>query len=317
MDVGEEEEFDGMGLAAAVVNPVQRKERKGLDFSQWKEIVKNDASTASYKENKESTSTRLKVGTKVKEITSNNLSRKIPNPDDNEVASVIASTKEFHSFRHVKNENNVQTKQINNTKFEESIFVEEVSTRQNGLSKEVDLKTQNMQKSNMASRFTAKKFAGREEDSLQSEIDAENSTRLAKMSVDEIAEAQAEITARLNPKLINALKKRAQAKVKRQKFSLSDVAVNASDSIEQDKVMFKSSETKIYDEPVKPLRADELKDKDDKISPSENTNKGSMWDAWRKRVEHVRDVRFSLDGDIIGSDLARVSDTGKVTDKLM
>ncbi|KAL8543407.1 hypothetical protein ACS0TY_004079 [Phlomoides rotata] len=313
MDVGEEEDFDGVGLAAAAVKPVQRKERKGLDFSRWKEMVKNDANTESYMENKESNSTRLKVGPKGNEITSNSLSRKFSNPDDNVVASEMASTKEFHSFRHVNNENIVQTKQNNNTKSEESIFVEEVSTWQSGLSKEVDLKAHNMQKSYMSSSFTEKKFVGREEDSLQSEIDAENSAQLAKMSVDEIAEAQAEITARLNPELINALKKRAQAKVKRQKFSLSDVAVNTSDSMEQDRVMFKSSETTIHDETVKPLSGDTLKDKDDKISPGVNTNKGRMWDAWRKRVEHARDVRFSLDGDIIGSDLAHVSDTGSTS----
>lgn len=302
MDFGEEEDFDGMGIAAAAAaNPVQRKERKGLGFSQWKETAKNDANTTLGTENKESNSTRLKVARKEKEVTSNNLIRKKSNSNDNKDASEMASTKEFHSFRHVKNENTLQTKQNGNNKSEGNIH------------EEVDLKTQNMPKSNMASSFTAKKFVGRNQDSLQSEIDAENSARLAKMSVDEIAEAQAEITARLNPELINALKKRAQAKVKRQKFSLSDGAVNASDSMEQDKVTFKSSEPTVNDDPVKPLRGDALKDEDDKISHRENANKGSMWNTWRERVEHVRDVRFSLDGDVIGSDLAHVSDTGKIT----
>lgn len=331
-DVGEEEDFDGMELAAGVANPVQRKQKKGLDFSRWQEIVKNDGNSALYEKKKEIYSTGLEVGQKEREITSNKLSRQIADPDDaklqymtmdnkaskegTEDISRMASAKEIHGFRHAKNENIGQTKQCppnGIAKSEESTIVEEATTWQNGSSKEVDLKMQNMQKSYMASGFTAQKLVGGEEESLQSEIDAENRAQLAKMSVDEIAEAQSEIMAKLNPELINALKKRGQAKVKRQKFSLSDVTGSASDSMQHEIVIPKSSHNTITDDPVKILPGDTLKDNDDKVSPNVSPDNCSMWDAWSKRVEHVRDMRFSLDGYLVGSDFAHVSDTGKAS----
>ncbi|KAI3446305.1 hypothetical protein Pfo_002970 [Paulownia fortunei] len=173
-----------------------------------------------------------------------------------------------------------------------------------------------MQKSQMASGFAAQKLVGGEEDSLESQIDAENHARLAKMSADEIAEAQAEIMAKLNPELINALKNRGQAKVKKQKFSLSDVTGGEADSMQHEKNLSKliaSSDNTISEKPVKIVPGDTQQDKDDKASPNISPENCSMWVAWSKRVERVRDMRFSLDGNIIGSDFAHVSDTGEAS----
>ncbi|KAL0401080.1 UNVERIFIED_CONTAM: Transcriptional elongation regulator MINIYO [Sesamum latifolium] len=253
-DVGEGEDCDGMELAASVANPVERKEKKGLDFSRWKEIVKNDGNSVLYEKKKEMHSNALEVGRKTQERKSDNLNREAAGPDnaklhgssrvDNakehfmtkydkvpsvfkevkektEGMSEMASAKEFHSFEHVKNENIVQPGQwpqsdINRS---EDITLVEKVTMQNESSKElrVGLKMQHMHKLHVASGFAAQNVVGGE-GSLESHIDAENHARLAKMSADEIAEAQAEIMAKLNPELINALKKRGQAKVKRQIF---------------------------------------------------------------------------------------------------
>ncbi|XVE67218.1 hypothetical protein DITRI_Ditri08aG0142500 [Diplodiscus trichospermus] len=62
--------------------------------------------------------------------------------------------------------------------------------------------------------------------SLESEIDAENRARLEKMSQEEIAQAQAEIMEKMNPALLQLLKKRGQEKLKHQKHSSSDLASN-------------------------------------------------------------------------------------------
>ncbi|KAK6159618.1 hypothetical protein DH2020_006932 [Rehmannia glutinosa] len=310
-NAGDEEDCDGMEVAAGVANPVERKEKKGLDFSRWQEIVK-----------KEINSTGLGVGHKAKEIRSGNLSRQIADPDDSKLrrTSHVDHAKEQFMAVDDKNENIVQPRQRpqdGNVKSKESTIVENVPTWQNGSSEEiqVDLKIKSKQKSQMASGFVAQKLVGGEKDSLESQIDAENRARLAKMSADEIAEAQAEIMAKLNPELINALKKRAQSKVKKQKFSLPDVTGGEADSIQHEKNpsnLTESSDNTISEKHVKLVPSHTLQDKDDKAS-SNISPKNRMWDAWSKRVEHVRDMRFSLDGNIIGSELAHVSDTGKAS----
>lgn len=321
---GEEEDFDGMETAADVANPVQRKEKKGLDFSRWQEIVKKDVKSAYHEKEKGSYPNGMEVRQTEKKMGSNGLSRPIADLDDAKLQSVttgnnvskikevkdetkdtslLASAKEFRGFRYDKNENGVQTKQYQqdgSAESEGSTVVEEVSTWRNELSKEVDLKMQNMQKSYAASGFSAQKLVGGEKDSLQSEIDSENCARLADMSVDEIAEAQAEIMAKLNPELINALKKRGQAKARRQKSSLTDVSGSASDGMQREAALSKSSENTVSHESMEIVPGDAPKNKDDKASPNVSSDKGSIWNAWSKRVERARDVRFSIDGDIIG-----------------
>ncbi|EYU37998.1 hypothetical protein ABFS82_02G004000 [Erythranthe guttata] len=280
-DNREEEDFDGMEVAANIANPVQRKERKGVDFSRWKEIVKNNG-------------TKKEPVRETKEINSDNLSRRVAVPDEN----VIEKR---------------QWPQNHSPKSEGSNVVEKLPTWRDGSSKDgqVDLKMKSMQKSKVASGFAAQKFVGGEEVGIESQIDAENRAQLSKMSADEIAEAQAEIMNKLNPELINLLKKRGQTKVKRQKFSLSDVTGSEADSLQSEKNRSKLIENTMSDKPLKIVTTDTLQDKDDKASSNISEENCSMWDAWSKRVESVRDMRFSVEGKIIRSDFARVSDDGK------
>ncbi|PIN25714.1 hypothetical protein CDL12_01508 [Handroanthus impetiginosus] len=316
-DNGEEGDYEGMELAAGVANPVQRKERKGLDFSRWQEIVRKDGkSVPPYEKKKQVPSTNAK------EKNSDNLTRKIAYLNDGEASRTsyvdhakeqlmtmddnastvkeanggtegeMASANVFHSFGYANNE-----------KF------------QNGLSREklVDLEMQHMQESPMSSGFATRSVIGGEEGSLASQIDAENRARLAEMSRDEIAEAQAEIMAKLNPELINALKKRGKNKIKRQKFSSSDVSGGEGDSMQQEKNLSKLPEgfdNTTSDKPVNIVPGDALKD-EDKDSLNISPQNRSTWDAWSKRVERVRDMRFSLDGNLISSDSAHASDTSK------
>ncbi|KAG8368038.1 hypothetical protein BUALT_Bualt15G0003900 [Buddleja alternifolia] len=303
-DFGEEEDFSGMDMAADVANPVQRKQKKGLDFSRWQEIVKKDGNSVAHEKEKEPHSTGLGIGRKVKGKTSDKVNRHIADPndaklcrtshtddakeqfmtvdgnaskvfkevkEDTEAASQMASVNDIHRFRHAKNENIVQP----------------VQRLQAGLAKSGD--------------------------SLESQIDAENRARLAKMSVDEIAEAQTELMAKLNPELINALRKRAQTKGKRQKFSSSDVVNGGEADIKNVTKLTTSSDNSISDEPVKEVAGDTRVNKDDKATPNLSPQNSGMWDAWSKRVERVRDMRFSLDGNILNNDFPLVSDTGKAS----
>ncbi|XP_011088658.1 transcriptional elongation regulator MINIYO isoform X2 [Sesamum indicum] len=351
-DVGEGEDCDGMELAAGVANPVERKEKKGIDFSQWKEIVKNDSNSVLYEKKKEMHLNALEVGHKTQERKSGNLNRETAGPDNAKLhgtscvdnakehfmtkydkassvskelkektlgMSEMASDKEFHSFEHVKNENIVQPGQwpqsdINRS---EDITLVEKEPMQNESSKEkrVDLKMQHMHKLHVASGFAAQNVVGGE-GSLESQIDAENHARLAKMSADEIAEAQAEIMAKLNPELINALKKRGQAKVKRQKCTLSEIAGGEADDMQREKNLSEltaNSYNSISDKPVEKVPQDTPKDEGDKSFLNTSPQNCGLWDAWSKRVERVRNMRFFLDGNIIGSDFAHLSDNGEAS----
>ncbi|KAL0365713.1 UNVERIFIED_CONTAM: Transcriptional elongation regulator MINIYO [Sesamum angustifolium] len=350
-DVGEGEDCDGMELAAGVANPVERKEKKGLDFSRWKEIVRNDSNSVLYEKKKAMHSNALEVGHKTQGRKSGNLDREIAGPDNaklhgtsrvdnakehfmtkyDKASSVfqevkektegmleMASAKEFHSFEHVKNEI-VQPGQCpqSDINISEDITLVEKVPMQNESSKEkrVGLKMQHMHKSHLPSGFAGQNVVGGE-GSLESQIDAENHARLAKMSADEIAEAQAEIMAKLNPKLINALKKRGQAKVKRQKFSLSEITGGEADDLQHEKNLSDlttNSYNSISDKPVEKVPQDTPKDEGDKSFSNTSPQDCGLWDAWSKRVERVRNMRFSLDGNIIGSDFAHVSDNGEAS----
>ncbi|KAL0334536.1 UNVERIFIED_CONTAM: Transcriptional elongation regulator MINIYO [Sesamum radiatum] len=350
-DVGEGEDCDGMELAAGVANPVERKEKKGLDFSRWKEIVRNDSNSVLYEKKKAMHSNALEVGHKTQGRKSGNLDREIAGPDNaklhgtsrvdnakehfmtkyDKASSVfqevkektegmleMASAKEFHSFEHVKNEI-VQPGQWpqSDINISEDITLVEKVPMQNESSKEkrVGLKMQHMHKSHLPSGFAGQNVVGGE-GSLESQIDAENHARLAKMSADEIAEAQAEIMAKLNPKLINALKTRGQAKVKKQKFSLSEITGGEADDPQHEKNLSDlttNSYNSISDKPVEKVPQDTPKDEGDKSFSNTSPQNCGLWDAWSKRVERVRNMRFSLDGNIIGSDFAHVSDNGEAS----
>lgn len=293
-DVGEEEDCDQMEVVAGTADPVRRKEKKGLDFSRWQEIVKNDGKSGTRETRKELHSTGLGVVHKAKEINPSKISRQIADPDEN----VIPPR---------------QWPQNDTAQSDGSTTLEKLPKWENGSSKDIqeDLKKKSTQKYWVASGFAAQKLVGGEEDNLENQIDAENRARLAKMSADEIVEAQADIKARFNPELINALKRRSQTKVKRQKFSLSDVTYSEADSLQHEKNGSKLTESyanTTTDEPVKVVPGDTLQEKDGKASSNISIENRGKWDSWSRRVESVREMRFSLDGDIV---FAHVSDTGK------
>ncbi|XP_047945467.1 transcriptional elongation regulator MINIYO isoform X1 [Salvia hispanica] len=311
---GEEEDFEGRAVAAAA-NPLQRKEKRGLDFSRWREMAKKAGSSGFHEKEEGWCSNGDEVEPKETKMASNgdaqfqsmtmtsNVSTIREAKGEAKDASHLASDKEFYSSEYGKNGNNVQTMQYQQDGIAESdgnTVVEKASTWQNGLRKEVDLKRENMPKPHTASVFSGQASVGGEESSLQSQIDAENRARIANMSADELAEAQAEIMAKLNPKLIDALKKRGQGKDKRQKSYETDVTGSASVDMQHEEALPKISGNTVSHEPMEIETESTLKDKEDNVSTNASPDKGSIWNAWSKRVERVRDVRFSLDGNIIG-----------------
>uniref|UniRef100_A0A6V7QRL3 Transcriptional elongation regulator MINIYO n=1 Tax=Ananas comosus var. bracteatus TaxID=296719 RepID=A0A6V7QRL3_ANACO len=118
--------------------------------------------------------------------------------------------------------------------------------------------------------------------SLMGDIHAENVARLADMSTDEISEARAEIMEKMNPSLIEMLKKRG-----RQKLEKKQVA----------KPERKKEEEKL--ESTRPAG-------NGKTSRSKagdwipyGVESSHSWKVWSERVERVRLFRFSLDGNLL------------------
>ncbi|KAJ8765025.1 hypothetical protein K2173_010499 [Erythroxylum novogranatense] len=141
--------------------------------------------------------------------------------------------------------------------------------------------------------------------SLESEIDAENRARLQSMSSEEIAEAQAEIAEKLNPALLKLLTKRGQKKSKQQNLSRSD-GINTG---EMTSILRVKDFEKEYDVSVHPngdtsgtmtgTLNDVKSGLDNRAVQSPVQGKDSLWNNWTERVEAVRGLRFSLEGNII------------------
>ncbi|KAD3642120.1 hypothetical protein E3N88_31344 [Mikania micrantha] len=141
--------------------------------------------------------------------------------------------------------------------------------------------------------------AGNEQDytSMESEIDAENRARLEKMSTDEIAEAQAEIMKKMNPELIKILQKRGQKKMKKTS-SINSAAIGSIGESLNEKIKKESTNDNAHNMNTTSTNhmQNGLEDRDVSGVKSSAT---SLWDAWSTNVEAARDLRFSLDGDVI------------------
>ncbi|KAJ6844323.1 transcriptional elongation regulator MINIYO [Iris pallida] len=107
--------------------------------------------------------------------------------------------------------------------------------------------------------------------SISEEIDAENLARLSQMSTVEIAEAQEEIMGRMDPVMLDMLKKRGRDKLGKK---------------EKDHAAPEEKKSKVGGA----LIGDQ---------PSAGETRNRAWEVWRERVEKVRGLRFSLDGSVV------------------
>ncbi|KAF2296802.1 hypothetical protein GH714_003522, partial [Hevea brasiliensis] len=126
------------------------------------------------------------------------------------------------------------------------------------------------------------------------------------MSPEEIAEAQAEIMEKMDPALVNLLKKRGQEKLKQQYLSRSDKPIsNELNNTLSEIQTAKSSEISSH---VRSDSSDMMTittSTDTKIGPDNGLvqdsgpHDGYLWNSWSERVEAVRRLRFSLEGSVI------------------
>ena len=143
--------------------------------------------------------------------------------------------------------------------------------------------------------------------SLESQIDAENRAFLDRLSPEEIAEAQEEIRNRVNPGLVKMLRKRGLQKLEKQLNpsggSDADNVLALGDKL-SDKCVAEDERNSYCLEsnfaPAMTPGGQNIEKRPEKgVVENLASNSGSMWDNWSKRVEAVRNLRFSLDGNVI------------------
>lgn len=248
------DEMDYQPAAATAAGPVRRKEKKGMDFSRWREFVGDappkrrqgkpvQAKTQSEQkiDGEAVTSKLVAAAAGGRELEGGVMQLDSGNAGEGWGAFPISGVVPKKPIKHAESKvESVKAGDFRNAAVQ-------------GESMELD--------------------AG--ESSMDAEINAENMARLAGMSADEIAEAQADIVNKMNPALVEMLRRRGREKSGGKKGVVKD----------------KSQENS---GPQKAKRA----------TPGNwfttGEHSGHSWKAWSERVEKIRSCRFTLDGDILG-----------------
>nr|XP_016469234.1 PREDICTED: transcriptional elongation regulator MINIYO [Nicotiana tabacum] len=309
----EEEDFTGINQIGNFAKPVQRKEKKGMDFCNWREIVASDNSSVPYKreERERKVNSTSKERNAVAEASQNKNNSNERPPDENgngASLSVEDGTKSQDVI--MEDEHLVQEKEEDMAMDIEQGGVEQSSHSVlpqqkcgNGITEQDEEIIEDMhptlqvnaQKCSISANkadasFDSEEVEGRHNASnLESQIDAENRAQLAKMSADEIAEAQAELLAKLSPAVLEALKRKGQEKLKREKSYRSGSHLSGEKGSLLDRMKNETSQG---------TQKKNVEDDTPKLNAST-----SVWDEWSKRVESVRELRFSFDGNIVESEL--------------
>ncbi|XP_021800043.1 transcriptional elongation regulator MINIYO, partial [Prunus avium] len=142
--------------------------------------------------------------------------------------------------------------------------------------------------------------------SLETQIDEENRARLQGMSADEIAEAQVEIMGRLDPALLNVLKRRGEEKLRKHRSPSSDN--NEPKASPSSQSGMSHADTTITSNHTKTAEENGLEQNSGQAS-------GSLWTAWRERVEAARELRFSLDGTVILNGFHQIPKSSNVSER--
>ncbi|XP_027359785.1 transcriptional elongation regulator MINIYO [Abrus precatorius] len=320
---------------AAFAKPVQRRRKKGLDFRKWKEITQDDNSSLGKKSEEDVSSLSQTTGKRKNEKGGKNADKKTSASEDNVIVFMkedvkpkldnsdhgfidLATTMELDTSNKVDTQEKVKYARIYDDK-EENESVPELdqicSDRMPDYNfgsldvqeKEKTYSTSSMLPSSVSNNIRSEK----ESMSLESEIDAENRARIKQMSTEEIVEARAEIMEKISPGLLKVLQKRGQEKLKKHSSFKSEVgtgsvSVNQHIHSAQDAKSLHTENDNSHTVMTPPSKQ---KLGDEKISSkTSTTTNSSQWNAWSSRVEAVRELRFSLAGDVVDSSLVPVYD---------
>nr|XP_023888217.1 transcriptional elongation regulator MINIYO [Quercus suber] len=303
---------------APFANPVQRREKKGLDFNSWREIVPGDNLSMANKVEENHLCTQKTKKDRKMDVEPN-IHACGHQYKSGEAMRSVSEDGCFSSVTDMELENLNQTNLKENVKDASPVDFkgeQEFVSKNNHISLErteydsigFPEVLRRREQSTTVSNSRSNNFGNEQESmSLESQIDAENHARLQEMSPDEIAQAQAEIMEKMNPAIINALKKRGQDKLKRQK------GLNSENRNTQDAKGFAHS-----DSDFSSMLTTNTKDTQSRQDKGEGqklvgTTSSRLWSAWSERVEAVRDLRFSLEGTVIENDFVQVPGSGDIS----
>lgn len=310
----DDEEGENFNPIAAFANPVKRKQKKGLDFSRWREVTSDNSSVF---RNKEESKVLVKSQPRIKVSEGTEIREKINRP----IGAGAGAESGVQLERKLSDDTDAKAHDID-MKVMDPLLSQVVKKQEGEISDmDVDGVKSYLPKDNQLNQGT-KHTPLRDECggmSLESQIDAENRAQLERMSADEIAEAQAELMKKMDPALIEVLKKRGQDKLKKQKCFTSDVATSdRAANLQDEKISINASSHSDSDISHKVTRTtadskDAHKELDDSVVKRLTLGNGSLWDSWSKRVEAVRELRFSFDGNVIESDSVQVLKTDNMS----
>jgi RNA polymerase II-associated protein 1 len=240
--------------AAAAAGPVRRKEKKGMDFSRWWEF----AGGAPPK----------RTQGKPAQVKIQSLQKVDAGAMNSKVGVSVASKKELAGGGMLLD--SADSMVVTSS----AALVTDVAPKKQIAQVESRGETKPVVVRDVVSEGDGMELDG-QQSSMEAEINAENMARLAEMTAGEIAEAQEEILNRMDPKLVEMLRRRAREKSGEKKGG------------DRDKVQKNSGPGKAA-----------------KATPggwlTAGEHSGHSWKAWSDRVERIRSCRFSLEGAILG-----------------
>ncbi|KAL9231869.1 hypothetical protein vseg_007035 [Gypsophila vaccaria] len=281
-DDGEEEnDLENYGPLAKFAKPIEKKKKKGLDLSKWKEALGDDTGSHIQK-NKKKTARKAEERQMIHEHADRNTDK---NSFDNGISMDIDNNNNSHLD--LRDSQSVESPYNDvDMGFEELSSTNMVLTREKIVRSSFGHSSLGDDQGHM---------------SLESQIDAENRARLERMSPEEIAEAQADIRNRINPELLNRLKKRGIKKLeKRATSGLSTGDVDVLGDKQSDRIVGENKSSAQESTSLPETQTNQLlQSKPDEEAQNSISKGSSMWSNWSKRVEAVRNMRFSLDGNVI------------------
>ncbi|XP_008448341.3 transcriptional elongation regulator MINIYO isoform X1 [Cucumis melo] len=323
-DRGEDgEEDETMMVADSIANfanPIQRKKKSSLDFGRWREASPDHNHGAANREEKElqslaktaSLSRAGEANTGTDDMSCRPFSVHVLAPSlmecersssdfvndstgnkTNSAGFELKGSDKQHLPENLQDVRD-QRGDISESEVNESMQLDGTSLR--------DMGTRHHLNSEMTPCFQSNIKGDDAFLTLKSQIDAENRARMQKMSPEEIAEAQAEIMEKMSPALVKALKMRGEGKLK-QGSSKPDVSSNYELGNLQKESRIDGNGSSNKENGVTSVKTT-LKDTKSglqDVSVQKIDSGSSIWNAWNERVEAVRSLRFSLEGNLVES----------------
>lgn len=322
---------------AKFANPIQRKKKSSLEFGRWREVVQGNDHGAANKGEEEVPSLAKTENLKCageainardnmscKPLSTDVLAptlRKISHSSAGFVNNPAGNETNESGFAFVRSMNNVETKGLEHLTddyqdvHDQWRHISESGEVNEGMPLDVPDMAMRLHHLNSETVPSYESNIKGENalSTLESQIDAENSARIQRMSPEEIAEAQADITEKMGSTLVKALKRRGEEKLKKGS-SKADASNNHELGNLQKESALDKNDSPCVENGVKSVKTT-LKDAKNglqNVSVQKFDLGSSAWNTWNERVEAVRSLRFSLEGNIVESCSFQQSENGEI-----